>query len=263
MCSEAVWFLRLTHTRLADSIMEVCGIPQKESARKACLQIFTRFAVTAPGMLPKDAGRPQRNRSSSIGQQSDASTGATVRPDATSYIDAAVESRTFPETAANRLRLFLSSGCCPLPADIDDALNTILVATGHLRQLDAQNKVADPRRLKRYEDISRIVQSLKNLVLLMKEMGIGPILGSKSEAQGSLINKPMYIALDLGLRQKRKHFNGQIFFQAIVLPDNFFDMAATESNAQDKSQSIVGQGTKVAEGGRYDELVCIIVVSFD
>ena len=234
--------------------MEVCGIPQKDSARKACLQIFTRFTVATPGALVHYATRPQRGRSFSLGQHSDTSDDREI-PTAESYINAAVESQTLPKAAAKRLQLFLSAGCCPLPANVDDALDTILAAAGKLRQLDAQNQVADPRRLKRYEDISRIIQSLKSLIFLTKTMGIGPVHGSEKETQESVTSRPLYIALDLGLRQKRKHFNGQIFFQAIVLPENFFEKTACDPNAQDKNQSIVEQGTKVAEGGRYDELV--------
>lgn len=181
------------------------------------------------------------------------------------HIDAAVESRDLPKSAANRLKLFLTAGCSPLPADFFDALDTILLATGKLRVFDAENRVADPRRLKRYEDITRIVKSLKHLLLSMSTMGIGPIYGSRNESHIGFASRPLYLALDLGLRQRRKHFHGQLSFQAIVLPGNFFDDTSTETSDQEvnkKLVSIVGHGMKVAEGGRYDELVCgIIIVS--
>jgi hypothetical protein len=56
----------------------------------------------------------------------------------------------------------------------------------------------------------------------------------------------------------------QLFFQAIVLPGDFFDVTGTDTSDQEtnkKSVFIVGIGTKVAEGGRlYDELVCRIIL---
>jgi len=168
-------------------------------------------------------------------------------------IEAAVQTQILPKSAAKRLEVFLTSGCSPLPANIDEALINIIQATGKVRLLDAKNQAADPRRLKRYEDIARIIQSLKNLMLLMKTTGIGPIYGTKKDGTTSFASRPLYVALDLGLRQKRKHYNGQLFFQAIVLPDNFFDADARPKDSSRKA--IPGLGTKVAEGGRYDDLV--------
>lgn len=251
--------------------MDVCGVPQKESSKKACLSIFGRYTAPAPGTLSRPTRPPQRKRSSSISQKG--SSDGTEIPDMLAQIEANVKSKVLSSSAAKRLRVFLTSGCSPLPANIDEALDTILVATGKVRSLDA--KESDPRRLRRYEDvswlrflavimfttltltlilqISKIVKSLKHLVLLMKTMGIGPIVGSKHTAANSLASRPLYLALDLGLRQKRKHYNGQLFFQAIVLPDNFFDIDTSEQDNTRKS--ILGLGTKVAEGGRYDDLV--------
>lgn len=245
-----LWFFRLTHTRLSDSIMDICGVPQKDAAKKACLQIFARVSAPAPGLLVKSFQRPQRKRSSSI---SGASNGMDT-PDVKGQIEEVVKNGVLPMSAARRLEVFLTSGCSPLPANIDDALEAILVATGKVRLLDAKNQATDPRRLKRYEDIARIVKSLKRLVLLMESMGIGPVVGSKNNATGTVASRPLYIALDLGLRQKRKHFNGQLFFQAIVLPDNFFDTDPSEEDVNNR-KPILGLGTKVAEGGRYDDLV--------
>lgn len=251
-----LWFLRLTNTRLVDSIMEICAVPQKDSARKACLQIFARVTAPAPGLLAEVVARPQRKRSSTVSQL--LAPKGVERPDPLKHIDVAVESGALPKNTGTRLKLLLMAGCSPLPPNIDDALDAVLLATGKLRTLDAENQVADPRRLKRYEDIARTVKTTKHLVQSMKTIGIGPVLGSKNKPRHDFPSRPLYIALDLGLRQKRKHFHGHLFFQAIVLPDQFFD--ATNGDASDeysskKSASIVWHGTKVAEGGRYDELV--------
>lgn len=247
--SPPLWFIRLTHTRLSDSIMDICGIPQKDSAKKACLQIFARCSAPAPGSLVKSIQRPQRKRSSSI-----SASNITGVPDVRDQIDAVVQNQVLPKSAAKRLEVFLTNGCSPLPTNINDALDAILLAIGKVRMLDTGNQATDPRRLKRYEDIARIVRSLKHLVKLLETMGVGPLLGSTNAVDSTVASRPLYIALDLGLRQKRKHFHGHIFFQAIVLPHNFFDAHPSENDGSDR-KTILGLGTKVAEGGRYDDLV--------
>lgn len=245
-----LWFFRLTHTRLADAILDVCGIPQKDSAKKACLQLFARCSAPAPGMLLKSIPRTQRKRSSSVSQSRGPN---DMGFDVMGQIEATSKSLGLSKSAEKRLGVFLTNGCSPLPAHIDEALDTILLATSKVRLLDGKNQVTDPRRLKRYEEIARVVKSLKQLVALMKTMGIGPLFPFKTDSKSGLGSRPLYIALDLGLRQRRKHFNGQLVFQAIVLPDNFFDTDPRDKER--KGKPIVGLGTKVAEGGRYDDLV--------
>jgi hypothetical protein len=231
--------------------MDICGVPQKESSKKACLSIFARVTASVPGALFEHIGLPQRKRSFSVSQKG--SVDGAEMPDARSLIEANVNSKVFSKSCGKRLELFLTSGCSPLPANIDEALDTILVAIGNVRMLDAKDQGTDPRRLKRYSEIDKCVKSLKHVVFLVKTMGIGPIHGSKNTSASSVICRPIYLALDLGLRQKRKHYNGQLVFQAIVLPDNFFEIDPSEKGNNRKS--ILGLGTKVAEGGRYDDLV--------
>lgn len=231
--------------------MDICGVPQKESCKSACLSIFARVTAPAPGTLFKSIPQHQRKRSSSVSQKG--GNDGSEKPDASALLETSVKGKVLPRNAANRLEVFLTSGCSPLPANIDDALETILAAIGKVRLLDAKDQGTDPRRLKRYSEIDKSVKMLKNLIFLMKAMGIGPIVSTKDTVVDGLASRPIYLALDLGLRQKRKHYNGQLFFQAIVLPDNFFEMDPREHDS--KQKSILGLGTKVAEGGRYDDLV--------
>ena len=60
------------------------------------------------------------------------------------------------------------------------------------------------------------------------------------------ISYPAYVSIDLGLRQKRGNFSGGTFFQAILLQDTFFEDGDDKAN---------GKGIRIAEGGRYDDLV--------
>ena len=216
--------------------MDICGVPQKESSRKACLSIFARVTAPAPGTLFKSIRQPQRKRSSSVSQKGSIDDGSET-PDAWALIEASVKGKVLPRTAAKRLEAFLTNGCSPLPANIDEALDTILVAIGKVRLLDTKDQGTDPRRLKRYSEIDKSVKNLKQLMLLMTTMGIGPIVGSKNTVADGLASRPIYLALDLGLRQKRKHYNGQLFFQAIVLPDNFFEAEPRDHDSNTKADS--------------------------
>lgn len=253
-----LWFLRLTHTRLADAILELCGVPQKESLRKLCLQLFTRSSACAPGSLAQVFAVTKRARSNSFGRKDSNESESKEDMDVVRYLDRVVESQGLPRVAADRLLVFLSSNCLPLPPDINDALDAIHESTGRLKLLDAKKK-ADSRKLKRnYEDIWRALSALRRLVRLMKSVGIAPIVGdagSTPKEDEARINRPLYISLDLGLRQRRKHFHGQTYFQAVLLPDSYFDNLDAVIETNDVLLSDIGKGTKVAEGGRYDDLV--------
>ena len=63
--------------------------------------------------------------------------------------------------------------------------------------------------------------------------------------------------MDLGLCQRRKHFHGQLIFQCITIPDNFFNMSKDDFVGE-TNKTILSSPTgcfKVAEGSCYDDLV--------
>lgn len=60
-----LWYIRLSHTRLADSILDLCGVPVNNDLRRACLYIFSRFVAPAPikvasRMEPNVANKDQK-----------------------------------------------------------------------------------------------------------------------------------------------------------------------------------------------------------
>jgi hypothetical protein len=171
------------------------------------------------------------------------------------FLNSLVEGHELPRAAANRLRFFILNGCCPLPSKIDDALEAVRIATGKLKFLDAKAK-PDPRRLKRYDDVAKSLKSLQSLVEAMRTIGIGPLNDNVNKASMQSC-RPLFICLDLGIRQRRKHFNGLLYFQAFVIPDPFMDRSVTgrSTEASDSAWLKSGYGSRVAEGGRYDDLV--------
>lgn len=244
-----MWYLRLTHTRLADSILEICGVPTKESVRRACLSILSDSCAPGPSTLMKAFKKKGRKRNKNM-KKINASEQLENR------LADAVANQGLPLPVANRLRVFITKGCMPLPGKVDEALDKLLSAVSHLRSSDKEAK-GDARRVKRYEDIGKMLTNLKHLIGILGALGIAPLLGAAKQTCGTRVIRPLYISLDLGLRQRRKHYHGNIMFQCIVLPDSYFE-DILDTGVEQTNEVVIsatGPGMKVAEGGRFDDLV--------
>jgi hypothetical protein len=238
-----IWFLRLTHTRLADTILDLCGVPQKEPMRRACYHILTCCSAPPPCLLKTistHGGKTMQGKSYA----------KRVNPKKvlSRLIEAAMKDCDLPHTAATRLRAFLNCGCLPLPLDVNDAINALQDGAKKLRSMDDQRQ-AMPRRQKRYEDVARGFRSVRKCINAMEAMGIHTI-ANKNTTGAKNYQPPAYISLDLGMRQKSHHYHGHIYFQAIMLTE---DPDSVISN--DTLLSGDEKGIKIAEGGRYDDLV--------
>jgi translation initiation factor 2-alpha kinase 4 len=248
--ASPIWYLRLSHTRLADAILEVCEIPPKDSLRRQCLQLFSQLtAPSAVRALSVQKARNQRVRTTSVGSNSEETKTCSELLD--EQISELIESG-LPRTSAQRFHMFLSSGCCPLPVLVEEALDIVQRAVGNLRLLDANSNV-DPRRLRKYGDISRSVKHLQDLCTTLTTVGIVPRISGNIKKHGTFvqddsISRPLFICLDLGLRQRRKNFSN-VFFQSMLITPSVFNA----DRSQPEKDSYVG--VKVAEGGRYDDLV--------
>lgn len=247
---SSIWYLRISHTRLTDAILEVCGVPTKEPLRKNCLELLTELTAPTPSTALASIPRLTRTRSRSISEGSVGDTKRQLTEILDSHITKLIDGG-LSRSAAQRLHMFLSSGVSPLPTNLEDAVDSVLRAVGNIRLLDSGSN-ADPRRLKRYDDIGRSAKHLKHLSQVLGTVGVSPHLrGHKNtkSLQNSPISNPLYVCLDLGLRQRRRHFS-QLFFQAMLIPP--VTLHSFESNGQLGDHEI---GIKVAEGGRYDDLV--------
>jgi translation initiation factor 2-alpha kinase 4 len=60
-----LWYIRLSHTRLTDSILDLCGVPARDNLRNACFHIFSRVLSVAPHQLsishPSETTRKQNS----------------------------------------------------------------------------------------------------------------------------------------------------------------------------------------------------------
>jgi hypothetical protein len=233
-----MWILRLTHTRLSDAILDVCGVPMKDSLRKACYHIFTCCTAPPPSLLwtTNSEGKKIRGKKRKV----------NAKKICGGLIELAIREHGLPKGAASRLRAFLNCGCLPLSIDISEAVNALEEGTKKIRSMDDQRHHI-PRRQKRFEDVGRGLRSIRSFIFALKAMGVKFNSGN-NDGEGNQF--PAYISLDLGLRQPLQHYHGQIYFQAIMLTEG---PASIVSN--DTLLSGDGKGIKFAEGGRYDDLV--------
>lgn len=235
---QPIWFLRLTHTRLTDAILDLCGVPLKEAPRQACHHILTRCSAPPPCLLKMTSkdGRHLRGKTSS----------AHPKKILNELVESALSEYGLPQPAALKLRAFLNAGCLPLPLDVNAALDALQEGIKKLRSMDDQKHMF-PKRQKRYEDVARGLRSLKNCITAMEAMGI---YSGMHAFVGQNHHNPAYISIDLGLRQSSQHYHGHLYFQAIMLTE---DPDSVPSN--DTVLTGDGKGIKFAEGGRYDDLV--------
>jgi hypothetical protein len=242
-----VWYLRLTHTRLSDAILDVCGVPQKELLRRTCFHLLTQFTAPPPSKLNRHLPM-QRKRSNSR------YVFKNPKERLVASLENAAKNLGLPQSAGAALKAFILGGCFPLPAGIGEALEAVQSSLARLRQ--SQGKLVDAKRARRYEEAGKSLTHLINLSKLLATIGIGPLLGSTS-SPGAL-SRPIFISLDLGLRQRRANYYGHTIFQCISLRKSYFediDHDGDEPETNDTILSASGPGAKVAEGGRYDDLV--------
>lgn len=246
-----MWYLRLSHTRLADAILEICEI-RSDALKKHVLSLFTQLSAPSPASLYGFLNPPRRKRSSSRGSED-------MRPSLLrSFIADACENHNLSKTSSERLQLFLKESM-PFPPNVDDAISKLKDVLAKLsRQGDSKELLDVDRWYKRFEDAGRIIKHLEALLLTLRTAGMAPLLDSKSSSKDRdvRLGQPLFISLDLGLRQRRRHYHGHLFFQCIAIPSNYYDLAPSDKpETNDTLLSNTGLAIKIAEGGRYDDLV--------
>lgn len=241
-----MWFMRLNNTRLADAILDLCGIPARESLRRSCFHIFTRFTAPAPRTLvDRRPAKKSRSKQRKRGKTEEMQT-------LSSLLDDAVANHGMSGNSATRLSALIGA-CHPgLSPDVFEAIDTLQHAIVKVRSLDGSK--VDTRRTKRFEEAAKSLRCIRDLVVTLHRVGLGPILKQEVREGNVPTCRPMYISLDLGLMQRRKHYHGGTIFQCIVLPDNFFAKLDPDENNENLI-SPHGRGIKVAEGGNFSELV--------
>jgi len=256
------WYIRLTHTRLADSILELCGVPSKEPLRRLCLHMLSCFTSPPPSYLTRFLPVPsvsssRRKRSNSRHTVEDESKKKDEILE--KFFDDLVRTYGLEAFVVENLQRFFNI-CKPLPVDPHEAIQRISVAVSKLRLTnhEAHPDSDQQRRLNR--EITKHLKSLATLFQILNRIGIYPCFGSsKLKQQGkdeSGLKQPLYISIDLGLRQHRKHFHGQLLFQCITISDDYLNHLP-DDNGQESHETLLttGRAYKIAEGGRYDDLV--------
>ena len=260
-----LWFLRLNHTRLADAILDICDVGQKDVTREVCLKIFSATSACPPCRAVEYFDAPNKKGKSGSSQKSKSKSKKGFNGYSSQgrggihyidrYLQVAVEKHGLSSDSAHKLRAFLAHGCLPLPANAEDAVDAIQEAIRRQKRLEIEDAV-DKKRMKRYEDANKGLRHLRRILNAISTMGIYAMLDPSQceRSNDAKCSQPAYISIDLGIRQRNKYMHGSIFFQAVMLPDDYF----RNSRSDDNNESLLnhdGFGVNVAEGGRYDDLV--------
>ena len=233
-CSN--WIIRINHTRLTDAILDICGVPLREQTRYAVNSILARFASPIPYLVTKN-----------IRLSSKDSKDFEVALE--SLLNDAVLNHDLPKRAAEALQLFVTH-LHPLPHNVQAAIEKLKTGIAAIKRVDLGT---DHRRAKRFEDAAKALRSVRDVVDVLGSLNIEPLLAMPSVGSARIdsVSRPLYCSLDIGLRQRRKHYHGGIVYQCIVLP-NLNDLEVGDYNEHLLSS---GKGIKVAEGGNYSDLV--------
>ncbi|KAL9183928.1 hypothetical protein ACHAXT_002014 [Thalassiosira profunda] len=248
-----LWYLRLTHTRLSDAIMDLLFVPTSEAVRQTCLDLFTAITACPPNDLCN-------NRRHSGKQKGKAREVKAQRAELLEKMLAAAVANGLPKRSARRLNTFLRSFLTP-HVDATKALDAMYEAMKKLHHGDVNSSGGDEiKRLSKscFMEAIRCINELRGLLKALSTLGIATASDLSATKYndnhfGGNLSHPAYISIDLGLRQKRQHYSGGMLFQAVLLKDDFF--AGEGERSANKLSPVGGKGTRVAEGGRYDDLV--------
>ena len=224
--------------------------------KQLCLRLFTELTAPTPNLLFECIAPPTRRKRSGSRDFTRTPTRADKLED---FLLAATEHHGLTKSAANKLRI-LFKDCMPLPLNMNLA-TTVLKDSLVKISKSYDGKEPDTRWFKRLEDVRRILNNLEKLAETLDSAGITPLSNSRTGDTSTYgnYNLPLFFSLDLGLRQRRKHYHGQLLFQCIAIPSNYFDSVRPSDDelfiTNDSILSSSGKGIKIAEGGRYDEFL--------
>lgn len=241
------WFVRINHTRLAEAMLDLCGVPAKESVRRAALTILGRF--TAPTVYRLKCFLLQQKHITD--PQQSISSEKVVQDRLDELMADAEHNHGLPSASAMRLKGFIES-CGFLSPLGGPSIDKLKVALAKLRKSQQQSTHEEPKFVKRFEDAARSLKVLRDIITAL-ESSLNPLVNFRSGVSPDKA-PPLFFSVDFALRQRRKHYHGGLVFQYIVLPEGFLDkVVSDESNEALVSHS--GVGVKIAEGGEFTELV--------
>ncbi|KAG7354267.1 serine/threonine protein kinase [Nitzschia inconspicua] len=236
-----LWYLRLNNTKLSDAILDICGI-KGEALRSECLRFMSELSAPGPSRLFDLLDGQKRKRSMSKAESGLKSSVERLEE----FIAEAKSNHGLSSSSSNKFRGFLRD-CSSLPTNIALAIATVK------KTLENMSKAGDhqdeTRSLRRFDDAARVIRHLERLLKLLNTIGFSSHSQETLAAPDHAISFPLFISLDLGMRQKRKQYHGGLIFQATAIPSNFSDQNRDRMTNENENF-----GIKVVEGGRYDEM---------
>jgi hypothetical protein len=243
IANQSLWYIRLNHTRLTDAILDLCDVSPQESVRQVCCHILSRFTAPSPHSIKVRTMVDTKLSDQVLSNQIES---------LNALLNDAVSRQGLTDRAAKRFSFFVKE-CFPLPLDVFLAIGNLQQAVVNLKSIDDNRE--DARREKRLDDAAKSLRSLRNLIAVLNDLNLGPLNEGQRPVEGKQPARPLFISLDLGLNQRRKHYHGGTIFQCIALPNDFFK---TKVDLTEHNETIIapsGRGIKIADGGNYSELV--------
>ena len=143
---------------------------------------------------------------------------SVVRDRLEESLDDAHRNHGLPKESCARLQWFIDI-CGFLPPKASQSIERLKEVVARLRTSE-NSKIAEPKILKRFEDAARSLKVLRDMTSAM-ESSLQPLINAMGTS--AVRSAPLFVSIDFGLRQRRKHYHGGLIFQYIVLPDGFLE----------------------------------------
>ena len=144
--------------------------------------------------------------------------------------------------------LFSTGELLPIRGNLEDGLKSISENANRVKKSYGGGKSTQKKILKAMQRVNTCVRNLQQLILLCKMGGLDLSTNNNNPVSNTLdsSSSPSIVTIDLGLRQKEKHYDGGLFYTAVLY-------SSTGGKKSENQQ--FNSGLRACEGGRYDELV--------
>ena len=224
---DSSWFLRITHTRITEAFLEICGLPRDTTIRRAYLRFLSTF------LSPVESGSvvPNSVRGKTLDE----------------LISDSLLTYKVSDDVHAKMKTFIGFFEGPLSKNISTALDEVQYAFSKMKVLEIEIEKR-PKLVKAYDMATKGIRSIRRLVSALNDIGI---FGVSEDGSNNSISRgnPAFTQLDF-FEQKQKHIHGGIYFQGIFFPLQEASAALSVHNSLQKQ--LHEEGIKFVEGGRFD-----------
>jgi len=224
------WHMRVTHTRIGDTIFDLCGLPQKDvKTRRDVLKVFSK--CIAPSSMEHKTNE-----------------------DVIAAMMHARDQHNIEDSCLDKLITFLE--CLQVKSirsgDVMNSLDILQETVGDFRKAIDPDLEKGSKQAKIYESCYRAIRGLRKFLHALEENNLFSCESLNDNAESSssnLYDCPDCIIFDF-FEQRQRHFHGGLYFQAFFTTISDDSLEATANNLGQRKRAKL-----FAEGGRFDDLV--------